>query len=106
MTTTTVFDLESYSTICALGVFIKHLGEALGPMGERIDSEPFQQLIRDRWGEDYEDSPEFWKAEARSHERFAVLMRELAEDLKDDAEKYEGLAKTEWERARTIEQAS
>jgi hypothetical protein len=104
--TATQFDQESYAMIGAAGVFVSHLASALDPVGQGIHSGQFQKLIRERWGEDYEDVAEFHRAEARQHELSAGYMRELAKELEDDADTYDSLAKSEWERARTIEQAS
>jgi hypothetical protein len=106
MSTSTTPDLEAYAVIGAAGAFVMHVADAMRPIGEGIHTEQFEKLLREHWGEDYEDVAEFHRAEALQHERFAGHMRDLAEELVKDAKRYEELAETEWERMRHCESAS
>jgi hypothetical protein len=101
--TATPFDQESYAKFGAAGVLVSHVASTLEAVGQRIHTAHFEELVRDRWGDDYEDLAEFHRAEARQHELSAAHMRELAKELEEDAESYESLAKKEWARARDCE---
>jgi len=106
-------DLDVFARINGMSDVLRALGDAIGgsssttggtgTLAERAYVDYFEGLVRERWGEDFEEVAEFHEAEARSHEQAAALLRFLARSLDSAAETQESLAATENKRAQGCE---
>jgi hypothetical protein len=103
-------DLDVFARINGTADVLRALGDAIGgslsstggtgTLDELVYVDYFARLVRERWGEDYEEVAEFHEAEARSAEQSAALLRFLARSLDSSAASLETIATTESERAQ------